>query len=203
MWWTDDTQAEKNSLLRAVSGGPIYVSDEIGRSRPEILKPLAFSDGRILRCDRSGMPTADCLTVDPETSGKPLKIQNITTHEGGSAGVVAAFNITKEQNPTSGAVSAKDVPGLAGEQFAVYEYFTGECRVIGRDDEIPFTLRDIDDYRLFILVPIVNGFAAIGLIDKMIAPAAIIAEIGEAVRLYEGGRYAYVKDGELHIEVRD
>ncbi len=203
MWWTDDTQAEKNSLLRAVSGGPIYVSDEIGRSRPEILKPLAFSDGRILRCDRSGMPTADCLTVDPETSGKPLKIQNITTHEGGSAGVVAAFNITKDQNPAAGTVSPKDVPGLAGEQFAVYEYFTGDCRVIGRDDEIPFTLRDIDDYRLFILVPIVNGFAAIGLIDKMIAPAAITAEIGESVRLYEGGRYAYVKDGELHIEVRD
>ncbi|MBQ4564012.1 MAG: hypothetical protein IJA58_05985, partial [Lachnospiraceae bacterium] len=25
MWWTDDGQAEKNSILRAISGGPIYV----------------------------------------------------------------------------------------------------------------------------------------------------------------------------------
>ena len=52
MWWTDDGQAKKNSLMRAISGGPIYVSDKIGRSNGEILKPLALSDGRILRCDK-------------------------------------------------------------------------------------------------------------------------------------------------------
>ncbi|MFQ9800140.1 MAG: Sip1-related alpha-galactosidase [Clostridia bacterium] len=33
MWWSDDGQAEKNSILRGISGGPIYVSDPIGRSK--------------------------------------------------------------------------------------------------------------------------------------------------------------------------
>lgn len=203
MWWTDDTQAEKNSLLRAVSGGPIYVSDEIGRSRPEILKPLAFEDGRILRCDRSGMPTPDCLTIDPETAEKPLKIQNITSHSGGTAGVVAAFNITREQNEVSGTICSADVPGLCGDKFAVYEYFTGECHIVNKGETIPFTLKNIDDYRLFVIVPYINNYAAIGMIDKMIAPAGIIAEIGESVRLYESGRFAFIKDGKLHIETRE
>ena len=64
MWWTDDGQAVKNSILRAISGGPIYVSDTLGRSRAEIFKPLVLEDGRILRCDRPAMPARDCLTTD-------------------------------------------------------------------------------------------------------------------------------------------
>ncbi|MGN1345711.1 MAG: Sip1-related alpha-galactosidase [Eubacteriales bacterium] len=196
MWWTDDTQATKNSLLRAVSGGPIYVSDEIGRSRPEILKPLVFDDGRILRCDRSGMPTMDCLTSNPETSGKPLKIQNITKN----AGVVAAFNITKEQNRVNGTVAPSDIPGLASDRFAVYEYFTGEYTIVGAEESIVFSLENADDLRLFLFVPYVNNFAALGRIDKFIAPAAIVQQIGENVTLYEDGTYAYIKNGKLIVE---
>ena len=198
MWWTDDTQATKNSLLRAVSGGPIYVSDEIGRSNADILKPLAFDDGRILRCDRSGMPTADCLTVDPETSDKPLKIQNIVKN----SGVIAAFNITKDQNRVTGTVSSGDIPGLTGERFAVYEYFTGKYRIVDAGEPIEFSLENIDDFRLFIFVPYIDNFAAIGRIDKFIAPAAITQQIGEAVTLYENGKYAYIKDGILTVEER-
>jgi len=198
MWWTDDTQATKNSLLRAVSGGPIYVSDEIGRSNADILKPLAFDDGRILRCDRSGMPTMDCLTVDPETSDKPLKIQNIVKN----SGVVAAFNITKDQNRVTGTVSSDDIPGLTGEQFAVYEHFTGKYTIVNAGEPVEFALDNIDDFRLFIFVPYIGSFAAIGRIDKFIAPAAITQQIGEAVTLYENGKYAYIKDGNLIVEER-
>lgn len=195
MWWTDDTQAEKNSILRAVSGGPIYISDEIGRSRAEILKPLAFDDGRILRCDRSGMPTEDCLTADPETSDAPLKIQNIT----GSSGVVAAFNITKAQEEVKGTVKPSDVPGLTGESFVIFEHFSRAFHIVGYDETVAFSLRDIDDYRLFVIIPYENSFAPIGRIDKFISPAAIIAQTGETVVLYEKGVYAYVKDDKLVV----
>ena len=196
MWWTDDTQAVKNSVLRAVSGGPVYVSDEIGRSRPEILKPLSFDDGRILRCDRSGMPTADCLVDDPRTSGRPLKIQNMT----GQAGVVAAFHIGEENIPLSGTVSPSDVPGLEGEEFVVYEYFTENRHRIGKDEVLHFTLQDQEDMRLFTIVPYENGFAPIGRTDKYLPYAAITAQIGEQVTLYEPGPYAYDKNGAFYTE---
>ena len=196
MWWTDDTQAERNSVLRAVSGGPVYVSDEIGRSRPEVLKPLCFDDGRILRCDRSGMPTADCLIDDPRESGKPFKVQNKI----GKAGVVAAFYIAEENGPMEGFISPSDVPGLEGEEFVVYEYFTENRHRIPKDGKLRFVLSGTDDVRLFTLIPYENGFAPIGRTDKYLPYAAITAQIGEKVTLYEPGPYAYIKDGTFYSE---
>ncbi len=64
------------------------------------------------------------------------------------------------------------------------------------------TLADHDDFRLYIIVPIENGFAPIGLLDKYISPLAITAQCGETVSLYEHGRYGYVKNGKLCIEER-
>lgn len=198
MWWTDDSQGPKNSLLRAVSGGPIYVSDKLERSRKEILDPLAFADGKILRCDRPGMPTLDCLTVDPEQSGAPLKIQN----KYGRSGFVAAFNVSKEESPVTGTVSPADVDGLEGEIFAAYEHFTGRVTLLGKDDKIEITLNNHDEYCLYVIVPYENGFAPIGLLDKFISPAGIVNEAGGEVTLYESGRYGYVKNGEFVIENR-
>lgn len=198
MWWTDDSQGPKNSLLRAISGGPIYVSDKLDRSRKEILDPLAFADGKILRCDRPGTPTADCLTVDPETSGAPLKIQN----KYGKSGFVAAFNVSKEEAPVTGTISPADVVGLEGNIFAAYEHFTGRVTLLGKDDKIDITLDNHDQYCLYVIVPYENGFAPIGLLDKFISPAGITNEAGEEVTLYEGGRYGYVKNGEFVVEER-
>lgn len=45
MFWTKHEDAVKHSLLRAISGGPIYVSDQIGDTNPDVLKPLAYHNG--------------------------------------------------------------------------------------------------------------------------------------------------------------
>lgn len=197
MYWTDDTQAEKNSLLRAVSGGPIYVSDEIGRTRGEILAPLAFADGKILRCDRVGTPTADCLTSDPEDSGAPIKIQNTV----GGSGVIAVFNIDRNNSPVSGSIKPSDVSGIKkAEQYVLYEHFSREMKIIGADETVEISLANNDEFRLYLIIPYENGFAPIGRVDKFVSPAAITHISGEEVELYESGEYGYIKDGELCIK---
>ena len=197
MYWTDDTQAEKNSLLRAVSGGPIYVSDEIGRTRGEILAPLAFGDGKILRCDRVGTPTADCLTSDPEDSGAPIKIQNTV----GGSGVIAVFNIDRNNSPVSGSIKPSDVSGIKkAEQYVLYEHFSREMKIIGADEAVEISLENNDEFRLYLIIPYENGFAPIGRVDKFVSPAAITHVSGEEVELYESGEYGYIKDGELCIK---
>lgn len=197
MYWTDDTQAEKNSLLRAVSGGPIYVSDEIGRTRGEILAPLAFGDGKILRCDRVGTPTADCLTSDPEDSGAPIKIQNTV----GGSGVIAVFNIDRNNSPVSGSIKPSDVSGIKkAEQYVLYEHFSREMKIIGADEAEMISLENNDEFRLYLIIPYENGFAPIGRVDKFVSPAAITHISGEEVELYESGEYGYIKDGELCIK---
>lgn len=195
MWWTDDGQAVKNSVLRAVSGGPVYISDKLGRSRLEILAPLALEDGRILRCDRPAMPAADCLTVNPTASGQPFKLQNVC----GNNGVLAVFNLDEDNRAVAGSISPCDIDGITGETFAVYEHFSRELFILGAQERLDLQLRDIDDYKLYIVVPIQDGFAAIGRTDKFISPKTIKAVYGRRVELVETGEYAVVENGRLMI----
>lgn len=183
MWWSDDEQAAKNSILRALSGGPIYVSDRIGRSRAEIFKPLCFSDGRILRPDRVAVPTADCLLSDMTVEAKPMKVMNIT----GKVGYIAAFNLHTDGTAVEGSVSPSEIPGLAGEKFVLYEHFSGEYRVMAPEDTFSFTLKDADDFRLFAFAPVEGGIAIIGDADKFIGAKAVTASAPGSVTMYEGG----------------
>ena len=196
MWWTDDGQALKNSILRAVSGGPIYVSDKIGRSRRELLEPLALSDVKILRCDRCAVPTNDCATTDPRINGFIFKIQNIAS----GSGIIAAFNLDSEEKTVTGSISPSDVYDIVGDEFAVYEHFSRELKIMKRSEKFDLSLTGKDDFRLYVIVPITDGFAPIGLIDKFISPKTIKSVIGENVELEDDGTYAYVKDGKLYIE---
>ncbi len=196
MWWSDDGQSTKNSILSAISGGPIYVSDELGRSRAEVFKPICLSDGRILRCDRPAMPTADCITHDPATSKNIFKVHNIC----GDSGVIAAFNINKDEIKVSGTISPSDIDGLKGDKFAVYEHFTKELKILSYDEKIQIELADINEFKLYVVVPIVDGFAPIGRTDKFVSPKTIKYVRGKEIELVENGEYAYVDNGELFFD---
>lgn len=187
MWWSDDEQAKKNSVLRAISGGPIYVSDKIGRSRPEIFEPLCYSDGRILRPENPAIPTKDCLVSDPETNGRIFKVKN--TYEKG--GVIAAFNLDHGNKPVSGTVSVADL-GCGCHEVAVYEHFSGDVTVLKDGEALDVTLNDHDDFRLYTIVPVENGVAVLGLIDKFNSPMAVSGGFDGVYDLHEGGEFAFV-----------
>lgn len=70
--------AEFHAASRAISGGPIYVSDSVGRHNFKLLKALVLPDGSILRCQYYALPARDCLFEDPLHDGKTmLKIWNL------------------------------------------------------------------------------------------------------------------------------
>lgn len=187
MWWTDDEQAGKNSVLRAISGGPVYVSDKIGRSRPEYLTPICFSDGRLLRCEAPALPTVDCLIANPDISGRPMKVFN--TYKVG--GVVAAYNLDAENKPVAGTLSAADIGAKYGE-YVIYEHFSGEVNVLHGDEVLEITLKDHDDFRLYTIVPVIDGIAMIGLADKFNSPLGVTYQFDSTWSMYEGGRLAFV-----------
>ncbi|KAL3813810.1 hypothetical protein ACJIZ3_015078 [Penstemon smallii] len=81
--------AEFHAASRAISGGPVYVSDSVGKHNFPLLKSLVLPDGSILRCDYYALPTRDCLFEDPLHDGKTLlKIWNVNKF----TGVLGAFN---------------------------------------------------------------------------------------------------------------
>ncbi|ESW22928.1 hypothetical protein PHAVU_004G007100 [Phaseolus vulgaris] len=78
-----------HAASRAISGGPIYISDTVGNHNFELLKTLVLPDGSILRCEHYALPTRDCLFADPLHDGKTmLKIWNLNKY----TGVLGVFN---------------------------------------------------------------------------------------------------------------
>ena len=193
MWWTDDGQAMKNSLMRAISGGPIYVSDMIGRSNPEFFKPLVLDDGSILRCDRPCTPAKDCITVDCTKNKKAFKLQNIA----GEYGIMTLLNIDENGSAVTAKVSSDDIEGLEAQEYAVYEHFSRELRILKHGEWFDIELSTPDEYRLYIFAPIKEGFAVIGRTDKFISPKTVEYVCDEKIVLKEKGECAYVKDGVL------
>ena len=134
MFWTSHPDAPKHALLRAVSGGPVYVSDPVGKTDPAILKPLACLDGRLLQMSRSAMPTADCVFSNPLHAGV-LKLHNIAPcGQGGTAGGLAVFNLTHVTRHF--VFSPGDVPELdKNASYWVYDFFAQKACLLdgGRD----------------------------------------------------------------------
>ncbi|MBR3942468.1 MAG: alpha-galactosidase [Clostridia bacterium] len=186
MWWTDDGQAGKNSLLRAVSGGPIYVSDTLDRSVADVLKPLCLKDGRLLRCKRPGIPAADCLLRDPTEAECGFKMHNITRN----GGVVAVFNLQDDKAvPTS--VSKDDIYDLAEGNYYIYEYFSGKTYLTDKAETV---LKDDSYYNLYSFMPEINGIAFIVLYEKMIAGESYVHNGGNCYTLKECGNCAFISN---------
>jgi len=80
-----------HAAARAISGGPVYISDVPQAHDEVILRKLAFADGAVPRCLRNALPLRRSLFSDPQReAGVPLLMQNSNADGGG---VVGAFSI--------------------------------------------------------------------------------------------------------------
>ena len=171
MFWTSHPDAPKHALLRAVSGGPVYVSDPVGQTDPAILKPLACLDGRLLQMSRSAMPTADCVFSNPLHAGV-LKLHNIAPcGQGGTAGGLAVFNLTHVTRHF--VFSPGDVPELdKNASYWVYDFFAQKACLLDGGRDCQGNLAP-GSYGWFILLPSKGPAAFLGLVDKYVGFAAV------------------------------
>ncbi|MGC4093446.1 MAG: Sip1-related alpha-galactosidase [Polyangiaceae bacterium] len=192
---------------RAVSGGPVYVSDKVGVHDFELLKKLVCSDGSVLRCDLPGRPTLDVLCNDPTREDVLLKIWNRC----GSAGFVGAFNVQigkggQAAPQLAGMVGPSDVPGLEGEQFVCYSHVAGTLRQLTRTERVSLSLGE-RGFELCTIVPVERGFAPLGLLDKFISYGALGSVTWVDARtwqgeLRDGGRFgAYAERAPSRVAV--
>ncbi|MBO4733510.1 MAG: hypothetical protein J5662_03445, partial [Clostridia bacterium] len=167
MWWSDDTQGVKNSVIKAMSGGPVYVSDKLGRSRKDIIMPTVLGNGRIIRLKNPAMPSPDCLFADARESGKAFKLFNRHNENG----ILAVFNIDKDENSVTANISAKDMLIDEDDEYCVYDWFDKKAFKISGKDSFDIKLNDYDEFKLYLFVPIKDGRAVIGLRDKYMSVA--------------------------------
>ncbi len=178
-----------HAAARAISGGPIYVSDKVGMHDKDLLRQLVLSDGSVLRADFPGRLTRDCLFVDPIREAKLLKIFNLNRQ----AGVVGLFNVCENAQTIQGSVAAQDVEGLQpNRRYAAWSFKND--RLWTTESETPTSISLASgDWELVSFVPIEQGFAAFGLVDKLNGTGAILNREWQAtvcrLMLRDGGQF--------------
>ena len=157
MWWSKHATAKVSSVLRAISGGPVYISDKINETDSEYINPIVDEAGNIREMDGSAVPTCDCLFSSPENS--VLKLFNKI----GNEGAVAVFNLSDERK--SFTLSSLDINEKGS--YAAYDFYKKRFIML---DENPVSF-DIDknDVMLFNLFRIENGAIKAGDLSKYIS----------------------------------
>jgi raffinose synthase len=156
---------------RAISGGPVYVSDQPGTHDFSLLRKLTCSDGTVLRCDQPGQPTLDTITRDPTREPLPMKIWNRC----GRAGLLGVFHALYDDggaSPVSGVIRSSDVVGVGASSVACHAHLAGTLERLEPGDERPITLAE-REWEIFTIVPIEDGVAIIGLADKLNSSGAL------------------------------
>ncbi|WP_277531854.1 Sip1-related alpha-galactosidase [Cohnella rhizosphaerae] len=195
MFWTRHQDARAGALLRAISGGPVYVSDPPGQTDPALLLPLAYRDGTLLRCDRVAVPAPDCLLRDPTREALPLKLWNMA----GGAGVVAVFRLDAETAGMAASIGPRDVPGLRGERFALHEHGSGVAAILRRDEALAVSLAP-GASGIWTVAPLADDFAPLGRLDKFAGAHAVLSCAADSrgrmrIRVREGGGpFGFVSD---------
>ena len=208
MFQSHDPNGEYHAVARAVSGGPVYFTDEPGKERAELLRPLAFADGRLPMLDEPGQVTRDLLFTDVSLQPVALKVFGRITRPGLSAGVVGAFNANKTARLVRGALKPDDVEGLAAgaEGLAVYRRGDASANLLkGGNASTAITLA-ANSFDLYTLSPVGGGIAVFGLLDKYLSPAAVVSQSRQGrrveVRLREAGDFgAWLEQPPARVEL--
>ncbi len=167
------------AIAHAISGGPAYTSDIPGTENVPLLRSLTLADGTVLRVDDPGLPARDSLLSDPAVTAAPLLVWSQVRRPGQICGMVAAFNVDKGLWREDGAVKPADVDPMAPfpqlARFAVYDANARTVQeVTGPASKVKFWLPEIGA-DMFTIAPISAGTACLGLLDKLVGPAAIVA----------------------------
>ena len=171
MFWTNHEDCIKHSLLRAISGGPVYFSDKIGETNPEVLYPLGYQDGKVIMMDRAAKPAQDCLFVNPLEEGV-LKLTNIASYgEKGKAGGIAVYNLTGKQQEYH--FSPKDVWDMdISDQYWIYDYFHKKAILCNRDEDVTASL-ERGGYAWYQILPGNEEGVFLGLTEKYVGFAMV------------------------------
>ncbi len=180
--------AEYHAVARAISGGPVYLTDTPGKQNFRILHKLIDSRGNLLRADVPLLPAEDCLFQVQEP--RPFKAFSFS----GASGLLGVWNAA-DADLVVGGFKPADVHGIRGKRFAIFEHFSRQWKICGANEEIPLRLGRME-CRLYWIVPVQEGAALFGLIDKYNAPKTILNQTigGKEIRaeLLQGGDFAAV-----------
>ncbi|AES82211.2 galactinol-raffinose galactosyltransferase [Medicago truncatula] len=219
MFQSDHICAKFHAGSRAICGGPIYLSDDVGFHDFDLIKKLVFPDGTIPKCIHFPLPTTDCLFKYPLFDKTiVLKIWNFNKY----GGVIGAFNCQgagwdpKEHklrgfpecyNPIVGTVHVTEVEwdqkkeashlGKAEEYVVYFNQAEELCLMTPNSESIQFIIQP-STFELYNFVQVKKfggtiKFAPIGLTNMFNSGGTILdleyVESGAKIKVKGGGNF--------------
>jgi len=179
MFWSTHPEAGFHAAARALSGGPVYVSDQPGTQDANLLWSLLDDCGMVLPVDRAGLPRLASLFQDPTRGDDLLVVTNTTGHGHLLAGVFNCMPKSAEggkpAKPITTTVYPTDVPEYDDGPVVAHFQRSGKIVLLAKPEEgVEVTLAPLE-WEIVTFAPLIlPGLAAIGLSNKFLAPAAIV-----------------------------
>lgn len=162
-----------HAAARAISGGPVYTTEVIGAENKEILKKLMTKNGRLPRCNNHGQICLESLFTNIDDKEKAIKVFNTNI----VGGIVGAFNCSYDKNDNvvvKENVKPSDIAGFNFGDYVTYCYSDKSLSVKDAQEKQEVNLGELE-FDLFTYVPVDNGFAPIGMVEKY-NPGGMITE---------------------------
>ena len=178
----DERDVKPMSIARAISGGPVYISDEPSKIKPEVLAPFAYEDGKLLRTSAPATLLPESFFIHPFRDDHVFRV--VAPLEDGVA-AIALFNFTESGKSLNGGFTAKDYSHagellengsarkVPSEGLLVYDRKSKTVSELGDGFQAEVANFDGD---LFLLYPKRNGWVVIGRADKYLPAAAVDVE---------------------------
>jgi hypothetical protein len=174
----DERDVKPMAIARAISGGPVYISDEPSTIVPEVLIPFAYADGKLLRTAAPATLLPESFFIHPFRGEKAFRV--IAPLEDRVA-AIALFNFTEGGQSVKSGLTTKDYT-YAGELLQPAEAWAQpeELLVYDQDQKTVVALKaalttDVETFgaKLYLLYPKTQGWAVIGRTDKYLPSAAV------------------------------
>ncbi len=210
MFHSNDTLCNRMmAVSKAVAGAPVYISDAPKEFVKDVITPLCYKDGELIRPVAPALPLPESFFVDPIYAKNMYRV--IAPLTNGAASIVC-YNIYDGDAPITlkGKITKKDYvnasatiqpyPGewkLPKEGLIAFDYYSKIVYDLKEDVDVELT--GLED-KLFHLLPIEYGWAIIGNTGKYLSPSTITepkyteAEISFKVK-EEGEVAIYLKSG--------
>ena len=168
------------ALSKALSGGPIYLSDAPEHIDPQYVWPLCYSNGKLLR------PLAPATVLQRSAFHCPLTDKTIymvsaPLHNGAAA--IVGYNLSIDSCTIQGEITATDYKmtgtllqpyngywKIPEEGLYLYDYHYKKGAKL--NSNYKFSISGFDD-RYFLLLPIYQDWALIGCVNKYLAPETV------------------------------
>lgn len=163
---------------KAISGGPVYLSDSPEDFIRENIFPLIDEQGKLFRPEAPAVPMPESILTNPLWSGKAYRVAAPTLNEAMTL-ICYNLNVSPQHQQVKATIRKEDyylrnsfekASPDREERILLYDWESQDAEELS--DSATFQLTGFTD-KLFHLCPIRKGWAVIGIQEKFLSPATV------------------------------